>query len=161
MSEKKYYGVYQAIVTNIKDPEKRGRIKVKCPSVLGGSVESAWCDPIVTVAYDNGGDFCIPTKNEAVWVQFIEGDANRPVYLGGWWQQNMTPLGSNYSKVDKAKEDVSKKLTEFLPEGVEVKIVNVLPFGAFAEIINDVDGLIHVSQIPAKKDENINCSTNI
>ena len=25
---------------------------------------------------------------------------------------------------DKAKEDVSKKLTEFLPEGVEVKIVN-------------------------------------
>lgn len=37
----------------------------------------------------------------------------------------------------------------------EVKIVNVLPFGAFAEIINDVDGLIHVSQIPAKKDENI------
>lgn len=37
----------------------------------------------------------------------------------------------------------------------EVKIVNVLPFGAFAEIINDVDGLIHISQISTKNIPNI------
>ena len=37
----------------------------------------------------------------------------------------------------------------------EVKIVNVLPFGAFAEIINDVDGLIHISQISKKTVSNI------
>lgn len=103
MSAKKYYGIYQGIVTNIKDPEKRGRIKVKCPDVLGGSVESAWCDPVVPVAYDNGGDFCIPTKDEAVWIQFIAGDVNRPVYLGGWWQEKMTPLGSNYTDTDKVR----------------------------------------------------------
>ena len=30
---------------------------------------------------------------------------------------------------------------------VEVKIVKLMPFGAFAEIIPDVDGLIHISQI--------------
>lgn len=37
----------------------------------------------------------------------------------------------------------------------DVKIVNVLPFGAFAEIINDVDGLIHISQISKKNVSNI------
>ncbi len=33
----------------------------------------------------------------------------------------------------------------------EVKIVNLMPFGAFAEIIDGVDGLIHVSQIAQEK----------
>ena len=32
-----------------------------------------------------------------------------------------------------------------------VKIVNLLPFGAFAEIIPGVDGLIHISQIADKR----------
>lgn len=103
MSVKKYYGLYQGIVTNINDPEKRGRIKVKCPDILGGDAESAWCDPMIPVAYDNGGDFCIPAKNEAVWIQFIAGDVNRPVWTGGWWQKNMTPLGKTYSSIDKVR----------------------------------------------------------
>ena len=103
MAESKYYGIYQGVVTNIKDPENRGRLKVKCPDVLGGNTESAWCDPMIQVAYDNGGDFCIPAKDEAVWLMFIAGDANRPVWLGGWWQKNMSPLGSNYSDVDKVR----------------------------------------------------------
>ena len=103
MAEKKYYGLYQGIVTNIKDPENRGRIKVKCPEVLGGSTESAWCDPVVPVAYDNGGDFCIPAIEETVWLQFIAGDVNKPAWLGGWWSKNKSPLGSNYSNVDKVR----------------------------------------------------------
>lgn len=103
MAEKKYYGLYQGVVTNTKDPEKRGRIKVICPKVLGDKVESAWCDPLVNVAYDNGGDFCIPDKDEAVWLQFIEGDANKPVWLGGWWSKDKTPLGQNYSSADQVR----------------------------------------------------------
>ena len=34
---------------------------------------------------------------------------------------------------------------------VSVKIVNMMPFGAFAEIIDGTDGLIHISQIANKK----------
>lgn len=99
----KYYGIYQGVVTNNTDTEKRGRIKVKCPEVLGGNTESAWCDPCVNVAYDTGGDFCIPAKEETVWIMFIAGDPNRPVWLGGWWQRSMTPLGENYTKVDQVR----------------------------------------------------------
>ena len=101
--DKKYYGLYQGFVTSIKDPEKRGRIRVKCPSVLGADTESAWCDPVVPVAYDNGGDFCIPSKNEAVWLLFIGGDSNKPAWLGGWWSKNKSPLGTSYSDVDKVR----------------------------------------------------------
>lgn len=117
MSETLYYGIYQGIVTNLKDPEKRGRIKVKCPDVLGDDEESAWCDPMVPVAYDNGGDFCIPAKDEAVWLMFIAGDSNRPVWLGGWWQKNMSPLGSNYSSVDKTRIISYSDCTITLKEG--------------------------------------------
>lgn len=97
---KQCFGIYQGIVTNTKDPEKRGRIKVKCPEVLGDTVSSAWCDPCVPIAYDNGGDFCIPQLNETVWIMFISGDVNKPVYLGGWWSKDRTPLGVNYSNTD-------------------------------------------------------------
>lgn len=100
MADTKYYGIYQGFVTNIKDPEKRGRVKVICPTVLGAKVESAWCDPVVPVAYDGGGDFCIPIKNEAVWIMFIEGNPNKPVWIGGWWSKNNTPLGASYSDIN-------------------------------------------------------------
>lgn len=100
MAEHKYYGIYQGVVTNIEDPEKRGRIKCKIPDCLGGETESAWCDPLSFVAYDNGGDFCLPQVKEAVWLAFIAGDVNRPVWLGGWWQKNKSPLGTTYTRLD-------------------------------------------------------------
>lgn len=118
MADKKYYGLYQGIVTNINDPEKRGRIKVRCPEVLGGAVESAWCDPLVPVAYDNGGDFCIPTKDEAVWLQFIAGDVNRPVWQGGWWSKNKTPLGTNYTDMNKVRIISYADCTITMKEGI-------------------------------------------
>ncbi len=100
MAEKTYYGIYQGIVTNNVDPDKRGRIKCQIPDVLGSATESAWCDPMIPVAYDYGGDFCMPQKKEAVWIMFIAGDSNRPVWLGGWWQKKMTPLAENYTGLD-------------------------------------------------------------
>ena len=100
MAENKYYGIYQGVVVNINDPEKRGRIKITCPDVLGCKTVSAWCDPIIPVAYDNGGDFYIPPKEETVWVLFIGGDPNKPAYLGGWWQKNMSPLGESYTNLN-------------------------------------------------------------
>lgn len=103
MSSNKYYGIYQGVVTDIKDPEKRGRLKVICPEVLGGDEESAWCDPMIPVAYDRGGDFCMPEVQEMVWIMFIAGDIDRPVWLGGWWSESMSPLGDNYSNVDRVR----------------------------------------------------------
>lgn len=100
MAESKYYGIYQAKVSNVEDPEKRGRVKVLCPDVLGAETESAWCDPCVPVAYDGGGDFCLPAVDETLWIMFISGDSNRPVYFGNWWQKEKTPLAGNYTNLN-------------------------------------------------------------
>ena len=85
-----FYGKYRAKVVDVKDPEKRGRIKVLCPKVLGDS-RSAWCEPCIPVAYDYGGDFAIPKVGEFVWVEFEEGNSNKPVYTGGLWSTNKSP----------------------------------------------------------------------
>lgn len=97
----RYMGFYRGIVSNIDDPEKRGRIKCLIPDILGEKIESAWCEPCVPIAYDCGGDFCLPQVKETIWITFEKGNPNYPIYLGNWWQKNMTPLGSSYD--DKGK----------------------------------------------------------
>lgn len=85
-----FFGKYRAKVVDIQDPEKRGRIRVLCPKVLG-QYKSAWCEPCIPVAYDFGGDFALPKINEFVWVEFEEGNPNKPVYIGGLWSTNKSP----------------------------------------------------------------------
>lgn len=91
MAKVEYFGKYRAKVQNVNDPEKRGRIRVLCPKVLGNSV-SNWCEPCVPVAYNFGGDFAVPKVGETVWIEFEAGDVNKPVYTGGWWAKNGAPL---------------------------------------------------------------------
>ena len=38
---------------------------------------------------------------------------------------------------------------------ISVKIVSVTPFGAFAQIMDGVDGLIHISQLANKRVDNV------
>jgi uncharacterized protein involved in type VI secretion and phage assembly len=85
-----YFGKYRALVVDVADPESRGRIKVTCPKVLG-TAKSAWCEPCVPVCYDSGGDVALPKKGEFVWVEFEEGNANKPIYTGGLWSKNKKP----------------------------------------------------------------------
>ena len=90
MATNNYYGKYRAKVTDVADPEKRGRIRVMCPKVLG-EAKSAWCEPCIPVAYDLGGDYAIPKVDEFVWVEFEEGNSNKPIYTGGLWSTNKSP----------------------------------------------------------------------
>jgi uncharacterized protein involved in type VI secretion and phage assembly len=91
MSDKKFYGKYRAKIVEVDDPEERGRIKVIVPSVTDKS-ETNWCDPCIPVAYDDGGDFSLPTKGETVWVEFEEGDINKPIWTGNWFSKSKTPI---------------------------------------------------------------------
>lgn len=86
-----WYGKYRAIVADVNDPERRGRIRVRCPKVLGDYL-SAWCEPCIPYATDFAGDFYVPPVNEAIWVEFEEGDPNKPIWNGGWYRPNSTPL---------------------------------------------------------------------
>jgi phage baseplate assembly protein gpV len=91
MSASKYFGKYRAKVEKIDDPEKRGRIRVICPKVLGTAV-SNWCEPCSPFAYDLGGDMSLPKIGEFVWIEFEEGEPNKPIYVGGLWSKEKTPF---------------------------------------------------------------------
>ena len=43
-----------------------------------------------------------------------------------------------------------------VPDVVKATVVSITPFGAFAQIIEGVDGLIHISQIADKRVDNVN-----
>lgn len=99
MDEEILSSIFPAFVCNVKDDEERGRIKVTCPEVFGDNeTESAWCEPCVDVGYDYSGDFCVPKLGEGVWITFINGEIDRPVYLGGWWGEKASPLDSTYEE---------------------------------------------------------------
>lgn len=94
-----YHGMYKAIVMDNNDPERRGRIRVQCPSVLGDYL-SAWCEPCIPYATDYAGDYYVPPVGEGIWVQFEEGNVNKPIWNGGWYKINSSPLTQNSNPED-------------------------------------------------------------
>ena len=82
----RFFGKWRGTVTNVDDPTKRGRVKLKIPAVLGTTVESHWAWPVPAYGGGNGtGFFAMPEVGDLVWVEFEEGDKNRPIWQHGPW----------------------------------------------------------------------------
>jgi hypothetical protein len=81
----KYYGKFRAIVKKIDDPEKLGRIKVKCPDIYGNSL-SPWAWPSFQYGgSDEIGMFGIPPEGSGVWIEFEQGCTTNPIWSGCWY----------------------------------------------------------------------------
>jgi len=81
----KLYGLYVGYVTDRRDPEKLGRVRVCVPGVL--EPESAWAWPLGTSgggSKDNGL-FNVPELGAEVGVFFEQGNVERPHYLSSHW----------------------------------------------------------------------------
>ena len=72
------------IVTNNKDPEGWGRVKVKLQT-LTEQDESNWARVVGLGASNNRGFYCLPEVNDEVLVGFEHGDIHRPYIIGGVW----------------------------------------------------------------------------
>jgi uncharacterized protein involved in type VI secretion and phage assembly len=82
-----HFGKYRGVVEDNDDPEKRGRVQVRVPNVLGESVLS-WAMPCTAYAGPDGvGFFTVPPKNTNVWVEFEGGDAGYPIWSGCFWNK--------------------------------------------------------------------------
>lgn len=91
--EHRFYGKYRAFVSDNADPEHRGRLRLRIPSVLGSNVVSGWALPCAPYGGLAGqGFFFIPDKDAGVWVEFEAGLLEYPVWVGTFWTK---PGGSS------------------------------------------------------------------
>ncbi|MBD2524173.1 VgrG-related protein [Nostoc sp. FACHB-133] len=78
------------IVTDNKDPEKMGRVKVKFPTLTEDHT-SDWARVVAVGAGNNRGFDCLPEVNDEVLVGFEHGDIHRPYVIGGVWNGKDAP----------------------------------------------------------------------
>jgi uncharacterized protein involved in type VI secretion and phage assembly len=83
----RHFGVYPAIVTDIVDPDARGRVQVKLPWLGEQGAEDArlWATLCTPYADDDQGFFVLPEVQTQVVVAFEAGDLRRPYVIGSCW----------------------------------------------------------------------------
>ncbi|MBU0701245.1 phage tail protein [bacterium] len=92
--ESKIYGVVVGIVTNNKDPEELGRVKIKLPRISSDD-ESHWARVTSFMAGKERGVFFLPEVNDEVLVAFEHGDINMPYIIGSLWNGVDKPPETN------------------------------------------------------------------
>lgn len=82
----RYYGKFRAVVTDNRDKENLGRIRVQAQDVLGEK-DLGWAWPAVPYAGAGVGFNLIPPKYALVWVEFEHGNVESPIWTGCFWNQ--------------------------------------------------------------------------
>ena len=82
------------IVTNNKDPEELGRVKVNFPW-RGENEESYWARVASLMAGNERGMVFYPEVEDEVLVAFEHGDINHPCVIGALWNRKDKPPETN------------------------------------------------------------------
>lgn len=90
----RFYGVTVGIVTNNKDDDGLGRVKVKFP-LLSDSDESYWARVLTLMAGNDRGVYFLPEVDDEVLVAFAHGDIESPYILGAVWNGKDKPPEKN------------------------------------------------------------------
>ena len=85
-------GVVIGLVTNVNDPEKNGRIKVRFPW-LDDQHETDWIQIATMVAGNFRGSSFMPEVNDEVLLAFDHGDVRFPYVIGFLWNGQDQPPG--------------------------------------------------------------------
>ncbi len=91
--ERRFLGVTVAVVTNNKDPEGWGRVKLAFPWLEGG--KSAWAPVATPMAGPDRGLYFLPEIDDQVLVAFAHGDPDFPYVLGALWNDKDPPPEDN------------------------------------------------------------------
>jgi hypothetical protein len=98
VSARKYYGKYAAIVADNKQltahSEHRGYLTVDIPGLLEEAPPTGSANrPLKVTAQPSflPGFFFVPEVGAQVWVEFVAGDINWPIWTGVWYPKDLTP----------------------------------------------------------------------
>ena len=115
-----WYGVYPALVTDVRDPDGQGRVKISLPwaSDPDGAAYSGWARLATLLAGSRHGSWFIPDRGDEVLVSFAGGDVRHPFVLGGLWNghdappQQMDGAGRNDLKVLRTRSGLTVTLDD-------------------------------------------------
>jgi hypothetical protein len=86
------YGLYQAIIEDNKDPQNRGRVKVRILGIHTGDTPNAflpWAEPLQPFGGRDGNvNLYVPPIGSTVIVGFINNNPNRPIIVSYYRPQN-------------------------------------------------------------------------
>lgn len=116
----RWYGVFPALVSDNKDPDGQGRVKVTLPwsPDTGGGRYEAWARLATMMAGNNRGSWFVPDVNDEVLVAFEGGDPRRPYVVGALWNgrdappERMDGAGNNFKKVLRSRNGVKVTLDD-------------------------------------------------
>ncbi len=91
VKEEFFPGVTVGVVTDIDDPEKLGRLKVRIINRDSSDYETGFIRVMTPMTGKKWGAFCFPEVGDEVLVAFNQGDINRPYVLGSLWNKNYKP----------------------------------------------------------------------
>jgi uncharacterized protein involved in type VI secretion and phage assembly len=83
-------GVAVGVVTNNKDPDNLGRVRVKFPW-FSENDESQWARVATLMGGKDRGTVFLPEVDDEVLVAFERGDVRRPYIVGALWNGVDTP----------------------------------------------------------------------
>lgn len=85
-----YYGKYRGSVVNNVDPLGQGRLLLLVTDVYGLAT-SPWAMPCLPFTGKQMGMWALPQINAGVWVEFEQGDPQRPIWTGCWYGPGEAP----------------------------------------------------------------------
>jgi uncharacterized protein involved in type VI secretion and phage assembly len=132
---RRIYGMVVGIVTNNRDPDGLGRVKVKFPW-LSDDDESAWARLVAPMAGPQHGVYFLPEVEDEVLVAFEHGDVNFPYVLGALWngtdkppvtnsdgKNNVRMIKSRSGHVVKFNDEAGKETIEIIDKNQKNTIV--------------------------------------
>ena len=116
----RWYGCYPALVSDVKDPDGQGRVKLTLPwsPDTGSARYEAWARLATMMGGNNRGTWFVPDVNDEVLVVFEGGDTRRPYVVGGLWNgtdkppQSMDGSGNNDVKMLRSRNGVKVTLDD-------------------------------------------------
>lgn len=110
-----FLSTYRAIVVSNNDPDKMGRLQVKCPTVW--KVTSNWLYPKGVKAGNKSGSWDIPQVGDMVYITCIAGDPDDSVWEYGSWLKGKLPEGAT---VNNRIEATPKGITQTMDDATDL-----------------------------------------
>ncbi|MDQ1740635.1 MAG: hypothetical protein QOE53_2287 [Pseudonocardiales bacterium] len=116
----RWYGVFVALVTDLRDPDGLGRVKITLPWApdSDGSRYEAWARIATLMAGGKRGSWFVPDVDDEVLVAFDAGDSRTPYVIGGLWNGTDAPpfsmdsAGRNNTKMIRSRNGVTITLDD-------------------------------------------------